>query len=65
METINDVKKFKYAKIFMKIKFNSDDDLPLDKPLKFQVMTMVVRSVFEKDGKFYPQIYLDECLHEL
>ena len=65
METINDVKKFKYAKNFMKIKFNSDDDLPLDKPLKFPVMTMVVRSVFEKDGKFYPQIYLDECLHEL
>ena len=65
METINDVKKFKYAKNFMKIKFNSDDDLPLDKPLKFPVMTMVVRSVFEKDGKFYPQIYLDECLHKL
>ena len=65
METINDVKKFKYAKNFMKIKFSSDDDLPLDKPLKFPVMTMVVRSVFEKDGKFYPQIYLDECLHEL
>ena len=65
METINDVKKFKYAKNFMKIKFNSDDDLPLDKPLKFPVMTMVVRSVFEKYGKFYPQIYLDECFHEL
>ena len=40
----------------MSIKFNSDDDLPLNKPLKFNVMTIVVRSVFEEDGKLYPQI---------
>ena len=35
----------------MKIKFNSDDDLPLNKPLKFNAMTMIIRSVFE-DGNF-------------
>ena len=49
----------------MKIKFNSDDDSPLDKPSKFSSRTIVVRSIFEEDGKFYPQIYLDECLYEL
>ena len=49
----------------MEIKFDSDDDLPLNKQLKFPTMTVVVRSVFEEDGKLYPGIYLDECLYEL
>ena len=40
-----------YEKDYMKIKFNSDDDLPLNKPLKFHMMTIIVRSVFEEDGK--------------
>ena len=48
----------------MKTKFNSDDDLPLNKPLKFHAMTIIIRSVFEEDGKFYPQLYLDDCLYE-
>ena len=48
----------------MKIEFNSDDDLPLNKPLKFHAMTIIIRSVFE-DGKFYPQFFLDDALHEL
>ena len=39
----------------MKIKFNSDDDLPLNKLLKFHLMTITTRSVFE-DGKLYPWI---------
>ena len=41
----------------MKINFNSDDDLPLNKPLKFHAMTIIIRSVFEEDGKFYPQFF--------
>ena len=49
----------------MKIKFNSDNDLPLNKPLKFHVMTIVIRSVFEQDGKFYLQVFLDDALYEL
>ena len=49
----------------MKIKFNSDDDLPLNKHLKFMNLTMIVRTVFEEDSKYYPQIFLDECLYEL
>ena len=48
----------------MKITFNSDDYLPLNKPLKVHVLTIVFRSVFEENGKFYPQFFLDECLYE-
>ena len=55
-----------YDKDSMKIKFNSDDNLSsLNKALKLHNMTIIIRSVFEEDGKFYPQIYLDECLYEL
>ena len=42
-----------YEKDYMKIKFNSDDDLPLNKPLKFFIMTITIRSVFKEDGKLY------------
>ena len=50
----------------MKIKFNSNDNLPLNKPLKFHNMTIAIRSVFkEEDGKLYPQDFLDDTLYEL
>ena len=54
-----------YEKDYMKIKFNSDDGLPLNKPLKFHSMTITIRFVFEKDGKLYLQVFLDDALHEL
>ena len=54
-----------YEKDYMKIKFNSDDDLPLNKQLKFHNMTITIRSVFEEDGKLYPQVFLDDTLYEL
>ena len=63
--TINGGKPDEYGKDFMRIKFNSDDNLPLNKTMKLHNMTIIIRSVFEEDGKFYPQIFLDECLHEL
>ena len=49
----------------MKIQCNSDDNLPLNKPLKFQNITITIRSVFEEDGKFYQQLFLDDTLYEL
>ena len=49
----------------MKIKFNSDDKLPSNKQLKFPSVAIVIRSVFEEDGKYYPQAFLDDCLYEL
>ena len=54
-----------YEKDQMKIKFNSDDNLPLNKPLKSHLMTITIRSVFEEDGKLYPQLFLDDTLYEL
>ena len=49
----------------MKIKYNSDDDLPLNKPLKFHLMIITIRSVFEEDGKLYPQVFSEFILYEL
>ena len=49
----------------MKINLNSDDNLPLNKPLKFNLMTVIIRSVFEEDGKLYPQVFLDDSLYEI
>ena len=65
IETINKDKKGEYEKDFIKIKFNSDDNLPLNKMLKLHMLTVTVRSVFEEDGKYYPQVFLDECLYEV
>ena len=50
----NSIKAGKYEKDFIKIKFNSDDNLPLNKLLKPCNMTIVIRSVFQEDGKCYP-----------
>ena len=54
-----------YEKDYAKIKFNSDDNLPLNKPLKFHNMTITIRRVFEEDGKLYLQVFLDDTLYEL
>ena len=54
-----------YEKDYMKIKFNSDDDLPLNKTLKFHNVSITIRSVFKEDGKLYPQVFLDDTLYEL
>ena len=44
--------EFDYEKDYLKIKFNSDDDLPLNKSLKFRLMTITIRHVFEEDVNF-------------
>ena len=49
----------------MNIKFNSDDDLPLNKPLKFHSVIITITSIFEEDGKLYLQVFLDDALYEL
>ena len=55
----------KYSNYYMKIKFNSDDNLPLNKPLKFHNITVTIRCVLSEDNKLYPQVFLDEALHSL
>ena len=49
----------------MKIKFNADDNLPLNKPSKLHLLTTIVRCIFEEDGTFYPHLYLDDCLYKV
>ena len=49
----------------MKITFNSDVDLPLNKQLKFHNIVVTIRSVFEEDGKLYPQVFVDDTSYEL
>ena len=59
---INDSKLRKYDKDYMKVKFNSDDDIPLNKQLNYLSVTVIIRKFFEKDGKYYPQILLGDSL---
>ena len=47
----------------MKIRFESDDDLPLGKILGIHIM-VVTKSVFQEDNKYYPQVLLHEWVHE-
>ena len=54
-----------YSKDYMKIRFSSDDNLPLNKRLKFYNMTVTIRCVFSEDNKLYPQVFLDEALFSL
>ena len=65
METINNGKPGEYEKDYLKIKFSSDGNLPLNKLLKLYHLTIVVRSVLPEDDKYYPQVFLDECLYKL
>ena len=65
IKVTNGDKQNDYGKDYMKIKFNSDDDLLLNKLLKFHLMTIIIRCVFSEDGKFYPQLFLDDTLYEL
>ena len=57
--------EYDYEKDYMKIKFNSDDDLQLNKSLNFRLMTITIRYIFGEDGKLYPQVFLDDTLYEL
>ena len=49
----------------MKIKFNSDDGLPLNKTIELRSMIIYVRAVFHENNKYYPQVFLNECLNKL
>ena len=49
----------------MKIKFNSDDELPLSKTVEILIMTIVVRAIVLENCKYYPQVFLDEYKYKL
>ena len=64
IETISGNKQIEYGKDFIKIRFESDDDLPLGKILSIPECIIAVRSVFQEDNNYYPQVYLHECFYE-
>ena len=49
---------------FDKIRFNSDIDLPLGTLIQFKMLNIIIRCIIKKDGKYYPEIYLDECIYD-
>ena len=54
-----------YDEKYMKIKFNSDDKSPLNKTIEISIMALVVTAFFFENNKYYPQVFLDECLHKI
>ena len=65
IKKLNCGKELFYEKYYARIEVNTDKDLPLNKSLKFLTLTIIIRCIFQEGEKLYPQIYLDECLHEL
>ena len=65
MRKINNSELGEYDKHIIKIKFNSDDDIPLNKQLNFPTIKVAIGNISEKDGKYYPQSSLVECLYEV
>ena len=57
IELINGNTPIEYKKHFMKIRFESDDDLPLGKILNIPVCVINVRSVFQENSNYYPQFF--------
>ena len=65
IKRINDGKELFYEKNYARIGISTDDDWPLNKSLKFPTLIIIIRWVIQEGTKLYPQIYLDECLHQL
>ena len=63
----------KYEELWIKIRYlirsitmlKSNDELPLNKTIEIYTMTIVVRAVFHKNNKYYPQVFLDECVYKI
>ena len=64
IKTLNGGKELFYEKNYARIGVNTDDDVPLNKPLKFPTLTVIIRCVFQKGEELDPLSYLDECLYE-
>ena len=54
-----------YDKDYMKIKFKNNDNLPKDNSINMHQVTIIIRSLFAQNGKFYPQLFLDDGLYKL
>ena len=65
IEPTNGGEKFEYGKDFKKIRFESNDDLPINKPITLRLLTIINRCLIGEGGKFYPQLCLDDAFYEL
>ena len=65
IETINGGKNVEHWKDLKRNRFESNDDLPMNEPIKLHLLTIIIRYVFSEDGKFYPQLFLNDALYEL
>ena len=54
-----------YDKKYIKIKFNSDDELPINNTIEISSMAVAIRAIFVENNKYYPQVFLDECLNKI
>ena len=54
-----------YDEKYMKIKLSLYDWLPINKTIEIHSMIMVVRAAFHEHNKYYPHVFLDECLYKL
>ena len=54
-----------YDKNYMRTKFDSNDNLPTDNIVNMHLITIIIRSVFAQNGKFYPQLFLHDALYKL
>ena len=54
-----------YDEKYMRIKFDSDDELLLNKMVEILIETIVVKAVFQENSKYYPQVFLHECLYQV
>ena len=53
-----------YDKDYMKIKFESNNIFPTDKDVNIYAATIIIRAIFAQDGKYYPQLFLDDGLYK-
>ena len=56
---------YDYDKKYMRIKSNSNDELPLNKTIKIPTITIVVRAIFLENNEYQLQDFVDECLYKL
>ena len=54
-----------YDEKYMKIEFDSNDKLLLNKMIQIPVMAIVVRGIFYQNNKYYPQVFLDKCMYKI
>ena len=63
IELITSDKVTKYSKDFMKIRYKTNDDLPLSKIIKIPVCVVIASSIFREDNEYRPQVLFRDCFY--